>query len=71
MAFLVGPRSRHRRLEAVTLLAHTGLYVGLLVYLLGPCSALLVITIHKAVGGFYLASLFAPNHKGMLQTSDE
>jgi fatty acid desaturase len=69
--FLATRRSHYRRLEIVTLLAHLAIYVGFLVYFLGPWSALLVIVIHKAIGGFYLASVFAPNHKGMLQTSDE
>jgi fatty acid desaturase len=46
-------------------------YVGFLVFALGPWTALLVIVIHKAVGGFYLASVFAPNHKGMPQTDEE
>jgi len=71
LAFLLSRRSRYRWLEAVTLLTHAVVYVGLMVYLMGPWSALLVIVIHKAVGGFYLASVFAPNHKGMLQTDDE
>jgi fatty acid desaturase len=66
--FLIGSTSRHRRVEIVTLAVHATVYVGLLLYVLGPWSALLVIAIHKAVGGFYLASVFAPNHKGMLQT---
>lgn len=70
-AFLVSRRSRHRRLEVLTLLTHAVIYVGLMVYLMGPWSALLVIVIHKAVGGFYLASVFAPNHKGMLQTDGD
>jgi len=70
-AFLIRRRSRYRWLEVVTLMTHTVVYVGLIVYLIGPWSALLVILIHKAVGGFYLASVFAPNHKGMLQTDEE
>ena len=70
VAFLVRRTSRHRWLEVITLLTHLVIYVGLLVYLMGPWSALLVIVIHKAVGGVYLASVFAPNHKGMMQTDD-
>jgi fatty acid desaturase len=69
--FLLQERSRHRRLEAIALLAHAAAYLGLLVFALGPWEAVLVIVIHKAVGGFYLASVFAPNHKGMPQTDDE
>ena len=69
-AFLVRRRPRRRRLEGLALLAHAVAYVGVLVFALGPWKALLVIAIHKAVGGFYLASVFAPNHKGMPQTDD-
>ena len=39
----------------------------LLILLVGPWRALLVIVVQKCVGGFYLASVFAPNHKGMPQ----
>jgi fatty acid desaturase len=70
-AFLVRRRSRRRGLEALALLAHAVAYVGVLVFALGVWRALLVIAIHKAVGGFYLASVFAPNHKGMPQTDDD
>ena len=41
--------------------------VLLLVAIVGPWRTLLVIVIQKCVGGFYLASVFAPNHKGMPQ----
>src|SRR5260370_7936011 len=39
-----------------------------MLYFLGPWSALVVVLIHKGVGGAYMASVFAPNHKGMPQT---
>src|SRR5260370_8441748 len=42
-----------------------------MVLLLGPWSALMVVLIHKGVGGAYMASVFAPNHKGMPQTDSE
>jgi fatty acid desaturase len=71
IAFVVVRDSRHRHLEMVALLAHTVVYVGFLVLALGPSTALLVIAIHKTVGGFYLATVFAPNHKGMPQTDEE
>ncbi len=69
--FLARGPSQHRRAEILALLAHVVVYVGLLVFALGPWEALLVVVIHKWVGGFYLASVFAPNHKGMPQTDDE
>jgi fatty acid desaturase len=55
----------------VTLVAHGLLYLGILTWLLGPWSALLVILLHKAAGGFYLATVFAPNHKGMLEVDED
>jgi fatty acid desaturase len=73
IVFLVRYRSRYRWLEVATLIAHALLYVGILWYFLGPWSALIVIVLQKAAGGFYLATVFAPNHKGMPQvdaTSD-
>jgi fatty acid desaturase len=67
LTFLLQRRSRHRWTEVALLSAHVTLYLGLVLYLLGPRSALLVIVVHQCVGGFYLAMVFAPNHKGMLQ----
>jgi fatty acid desaturase len=69
--FLARQSSRFRRVEVVTLLAHALLYVGILTWLLGPWSALLVMVLHKAAGGFYLATVFAPNHKGMLEVDED
>jgi fatty acid desaturase len=71
IVFLVKGGSPRRRLEALALVAHAGLYASILVAALGPWTALLVIVVHKAVGGFYLASVFAPNHKGMPQLDEE
>ena len=62
---LAGREARHRWIELGVLVAHFTVYFGLLFWLLGPWLALLVIVLHKAVGGFYMASVFAPNHKGM------
>jgi fatty acid desaturase len=66
-AHLIVARSRKRPLEVALLAVHAALYVGVLVFFLGPWTALLVIVIHKATAGFYMASVFAPNHKGMPQ----
>jgi len=68
LTYLVKEPSRYRRLEFGLLAVHAAVYLGALVYFLGPWSALLVVLIHKGVGGAYLASVFAPNHKGMPQT---
>ncbi|HEY2594552.1 MAG TPA: acyl-CoA desaturase [Chloroflexota bacterium] len=60
----------HRRtlecaIEAAALSAHVVLYVGFIVFALGPLGGLLFIVVHRALAGLYLASIFAPNHKGM------
>jgi fatty acid desaturase len=67
--FLVARRSRAALLEAAALLLHFLFYIGLLTALVGPWWALAVVIVHKCLGGFYLASVFAPNHKGMPQIS--
>jgi fatty acid desaturase len=64
---LFSARTKRRGLEVVLLLGHAAVYFGVLVWLLGPWAALLVIVVHKAVAGIYMASVFAPNHKGMPQ----
>src|ERR1700694_2897917 len=66
--YLIKEDSRYRRLEFGLLAAHSAIYLGAMLFFLGPWSALMVVLIHKAVGGAYLASVFAPNHKGMPQT---
>jgi fatty acid desaturase len=35
-------------------------------YFLGPWSLLLIVLVQQGFGGLYMASVFAPNHKGML-----
>jgi fatty acid desaturase len=71
IAFQLGRTAKHRGLEFGLMAAHLVLYIGLLVLFLGPGLAVLVILIHKGVAGFYMASVFAPNHKGMPQIDDE
>ena len=67
-SYLLKETSRYRRLEAVLLVVHAVLYVGAMLYFLGPWSALMVVLIQKGIGGAYMAAVFAPNHKGMPQT---
>src|SRR5260370_21859832 len=68
LTYLVKEQSRYRRLEFGLLAVHAVIYLGAMLYFLGPWSALMVVLIHKGVGGAYMASVFAPNHKGMPQT---
>ena len=71
IAFQFGGTAKHRWREFAIMGSHLVLYLGLLVFFLGPWLALLVIVIHKGFAGFYMASVFAPNHKGMPQIDDE
>ena len=65
--FLVNTRDRLRWVEAGVLCLHALAFPALLFAMVGPWRALVVIVVQKCVGGFYLASVFAPNHKGMPQ----
>jgi fatty acid desaturase len=71
LSYLIKEPSRYRRLEFGLLAIHAVVYLGAMVFFLGPWSALIVVLIHKGVGGAYMASVFAPNHKGMPQTDSE
>ena len=71
LSYLINEPSRYRRLEFGLLAFHAAVYLTAMVYFLGPWSALLVVLIQKGVGGAYMASVFAPNHKGMPQTDSE
>jgi fatty acid desaturase len=51
--------------EDFLLLAHFGLYGVALTAILGPGGAVVFALLHHFLTGFYLASIFAPNHKGM------
>ena len=51
--------------EALLMLTHYVLYVGLLLLTLTWPQAILFVAIHKGVQGLYLGCSFAPNHKGM------
>jgi len=67
-SYLLKESSRYRRLEAVLLVVNALVYLGAMLYFLGPWSALMVVLIQKGIGGAYMAAVFAPNHKGMPQT---
>lgn len=57
--------SKHNTAEAVLLALHFLLYLGIVFSRLSPGWAILFIVIHQGLYGFFLASIFAPNHKGM------
>ncbi len=56
---------KHKIPEALLMIAHYVLYVGLLLLTMTWLQALLFVAIHKGVQGLYLGCSFAPNHKGM------
>lgn len=62
---LVSGRARYPAMEAIGMAVHFVLYAGLLFTVLTPPQALAFILIHQGVMGFYMGSVFAPNHKGM------
>ena len=63
-------RNQHgnRRLllgEPVLVAAGLAAYLGVIFFFLGPWHGALFIAVHRALGGIYMGSVFAPNHKGM------
>ena len=63
--YLLHRRAKYALLEPILMAIHLVLYVGLSFYLLGPWQAVVFILVHQMLFGLYLASVFAPNHKGM------
>jgi fatty acid desaturase len=51
--------------EGPILLVHFALYGTLLYLTLGPAGAVVFALVHQFLTGLYMASIFAPNHKGM------
>ena len=58
-------RGGSRRYEAIGLIVHLVLYVGLLLLVMSPEKAIAFVGVHQAVWGVYMGCTFAPNHKGM------
>ena len=63
--FLLRTKTKYYAFECGLILAHFVLYFGLVFMVLGWWQAILFVVIHEALTGFYLGSIFAPNHKGM------
>ena len=51
--------------ETTAVVAGIGLYLAVLFFFLPAWQAALFIVVHRALAGFYMGSVFAPNHKGM------
>lgn len=63
--FLFQKQGKHTAAEALCMAIHFPLYFGLPVYFLTLWPAVLFVIIHQGLHGLYMASVFAPNHKGM------
>jgi fatty acid desaturase len=57
---------KYHRIETLLLLLHFAWYFTLVFLALGIWMGLIFILVHQALFGLYMASVFAPNHKGML-----
>ncbi|WP_223778617.1 acyl-CoA desaturase [Streptomyces sp. 135] len=56
---------KQRRLEGTLLFGHFALYLAGVFLVLPPGKAVAFLFVHQCLFGFYLGSIFAPNHKGM------
>jgi len=66
VAYLVRrERVRYPIAEVTVVLAGIGLSLAILFAFLPPWQAALFIVVHRALAGFHMGSVFAPNHKGM------
>jgi fatty acid desaturase len=63
--FLLKNRTKYYFLEWALFIGHYILYLGLIFSHLSWWQAIIFIAINQAATGFYLGSIFAPNHKGM------
>ena len=57
---------KYRRVEILLLVLHFVLYLIFIFLALGAWKGLVFVLVHQALFGLYMASVFAPNHKGML-----
>jgi fatty acid desaturase len=62
--YLARNGARRRRLELLTLAAHVVVYGAVLLFLLGPWAALMVMVVHKAVGGSTWPASSRPTTRG-------
>ena len=63
--YLLHRRAKYAISEPALMALHVALYLALTFYLLGVWQAVLFTLVHQMLFGLYLASTFAPNHKGM------
>jgi fatty acid desaturase len=58
-------RGGNRGVELLMLAVHTAAYLGALLLIMSPLTALVFVAIHQGAWGLYMGCSFAPNHKGM------
>ena len=58
-------RMRYPIMEPALVVAGLAVYLTLIFFFLGPWYGAAFIAVHRAAGGVYMGSVFAPNHKGM------
>jgi fatty acid desaturase len=68
--FLLAGGARFPLRESIALAAHVALYAVVLLQFESWPIAVAFLVVHQASFGFYNASIFAPNHKGMPSTMD-
>jgi len=72
IAFLIQNKTwKYRKIEILLMGLHFSAFFGLVFAALGLWTGLLFIAVQQALFGFYMASVFAPNHKGMLIVGEE
>ena len=64
-------RMRYAVIEPLLVVAGLAVYLGLIFFFLGPWYGAAFIAVHRALGGVYMGSVFAPNHKGMPMVDKE
>jgi fatty acid desaturase len=65
LIFVLQHRFRHRALEITLIVLNLVWFGGVIFLTLGPVKGLIFLIIQQALFGFYMGSVFAPNHKGM------
>jgi fatty acid desaturase len=69
--YLTAQPRKNRNLELGLLALYAVLWFAFLLHFVGLWPGFMVLVIQQCVGGVYLGSVFAPNHKGMLMVGPD
>ncbi len=69
--FLIKEKRTGYRMELLLMAAHFTIYFAALSLIFSTWHMLLFVLVHQGIFGFYAASIFAPNHKGMPVTDKD